>query len=251
VRIGDRAAKFVTVLGEELGIASPHLLEGCKPSAGPDVPRGAREAGAGVTVLPGGLRLEERTGPKVGEAAECGPLLAGGEVVRELERVLCLLLAHHQGEGGDEVVAHLLQVHGADVNGEVLAAGWERRNRRVGGARAEDLGQRPLRTQPVGEVAAVLGAVLEAHAEVAEGEEDVGAPLEKTALEGDLVWEPLVVAVEERDKRPAGGGEAGVARRPGALVWQAQEADGRPKGFDGLDGVVRRAVVDHDDLVAR
>ena len=76
-------------------------------------------------------------------------------------------------------------------------------------------------------------------------------PLEERALQGDLVGKPLVVAVEEGDERPAGGGETGVARRPGAAVRQAQQADRRAEGLDRGGGVVGRAVVGDDDLVAR
>ena len=78
-----------------------HPLQGREPGAGPDVPREVRQARPGVAVLPGGLRLEQRSRAAACEPAECGPLLAGGEVVGEAERVTDLRLAHHERECGD------------------------------------------------------------------------------------------------------------------------------------------------------
>ena len=67
-------------------------------------------------------------------------------------------------------------------------------------------------------------------------------------LDRELVLRPEVVVVEERDQRPPGGADAGVARgsRPGVVL--AQVAHPGEAAGDVADRCVGRAIVYHDHL---
>ena len=58
-----------------------------------------------------------------------------------------------------------------------------------------------------------------------------------------------IIRVEEGDELSAGCLDAGTACRRGAQVRLPDNAHQRLETLDAMSGVVRRSVIDHDDLI--
>ena len=235
---------------EKLRIGPPDAAHDRDRGVGPGGGVGVGQARPRVAMLPGGLARHVAGQTVPGEPRETLDVFVGRKVFGKAQRRRGLFAAHDHRAGVDAPVAQIGVVEVTDVQVEPWRTGRQAGDRRRGDRRAQHLGPGALVATPRRDALVLPLARPVDAAEVTEQVEDVGELLHDGALPGELARRPFVVGVEKGDQVAGRGSHTRVARRPGAEVRRAQVAQRRVEvAHDGL-GVVARAVVDDDDLVA-